>query len=57
VNDIKIEILIKKRVLFKDLSDRINDAIFSNYSDFKIYAVHEVSEKNTKTNLCQNRSF
>jgi hypothetical protein len=27
------------------LRRRINDAIFSNYSDFKTYAVHEVSEK------------
>jgi hypothetical protein len=41
----KIEILIKKRFLFKDFERGINDAIFSNYSDFKIYAVHEVSEK------------
>jgi hypothetical protein len=37
----KIEILIK-RFLFKDFERGINDAIFSNYSDFKIYAVHEV---------------
>jgi hypothetical protein len=38
------------------LRRRINDAIFSNYSDFKIYAVHEVSEKTQnkkKINLCQ----
>jgi hypothetical protein len=46
VNDIKkLRFLLKKGFLFKDFERGINDAIFSNYSDFKIYAVHEVSEK------------
>jgi hypothetical protein len=56
----KIEILIKKGFLFKDFERGKLMTIFSNYSDFKIYAVHEVSEKKQnkqKINLCQNRSF
>jgi hypothetical protein len=56
----KLRFLLKKGFYLRTLSDRINDAIFSNYSDFKNYAVHEVSEKKQnkqKINLCQQKLF